>query len=259
MDNLFLKILKINNIRLKFFFLNLLKKIYYLNYEKVLFLNYSKFLQEGDVVIDIGAHTGLHSDNFIKIIGKKGELHCFEPLPEAFSQLKNKYSIYKNVFLHKLALSNFKGKKNFFYAKGLPEESGLKKRFYTMPGKENIKIIKVDVSKLDYFVKNFKKINYIKIDTEGAEIDIIKGGINLINKFKPIISIEYGFPTYSVYGYKRDNLYFLAKDIDYLICDLGGYVINSLEEWKKVVDKVYWDFYLIPKEKLNFFLTKIKK
>ena len=49
---------------------------------------------------------------------------------------------------------------------------------------------KVNISKLSDLVKKIKIISYIKIDTEGMEFEILKGGKEIIQKFKPVISLE---------------------------------------------------------------------
>jgi hypothetical protein len=52
-------------------------------------------------------------------------------------------------------------------------------------------IIKVKTIKLDDYISNYKPPNLMKIDTEGSENLVLKGGLNLIKKFKPIIIMEF--------------------------------------------------------------------
>ena len=56
---------------------------------------------------------------------------------------------------------------------------------------------KIRLKTIDKFVKKnkIKKIDFIKIDTEGSEYFILKGGLKTIEKFKPIIQFEYNFIT----------------------------------------------------------------
>jgi hypothetical protein len=96
-------------------------------------------------------------------------------------------------------------------------------------------------------------LDYIKIDTEGAEVDIITGGLASIRKFRPILSIEYGEAGYAAYGKQRTTLYDLMTGLDYRLFDLLGNEIPCAEEWDQCVDNFYWDFYAVPAERSGQF------
>ena len=98
-----------------------------------------------------------------------------------------------------------------------------------------------------------RKIRYIKIDTEGGEIDIIKSAFELITRDRPFISVEYGEPTYSVYGYDKDTLWKLCKELGYSIFDILLNKIETLDEWLTICDSIYWDYFLIPDEECDNF------
>lgn len=120
-------------------------------------------------------------------------------------------------------------------------------------------IQKVNATTLEQTASEFLKIDYIKIDAEGAEIQILNGGRNVIKKHKPIISIEYGYPSYSVYGLSKESLYDFCLSMDYNVFDIYGNIIPTLDMWLALCDTVYWDYFLVPKEKIEFFLTNIHK
>jgi hypothetical protein len=52
----------------------------------------------------------------------------------------------------------------------------------------------------------------IAIVAEGAELSILKGAVECLERFHPIISIEYGEPSYSAYGLTADSLYIFASE-----------------------------------------------
>ena len=52
----------------------------FLNYENELRKSYSAIINKGDDVIDIGAHNGMHLENFINLVGEKGSVFGFEPI-----------------------------------------------------------------------------------------------------------------------------------------------------------------------------------
>ena len=182
--------------------------------------SYSKLISTGDTVIDIGAHIGRHSKVFCKLIGSSGILFAFEPLPEQFGILERELSA-SNVTIINKALSDQAGTMSFYQVENYPEESGLKKRRYN--AKDAItKQIQVSVDTLDSY-----------------------------------ISIEYGEPSYSAYGLTADSLYIFASEQNYYITDLCGNVVLNINMWRDICDSVYWDYFLVPQEKIKEFWLKI--
>ena len=103
------------------------------------------------------------------------------------------------------------------------------------------------------------KVDFIKIDTEGGEIDILKGSNNLVTRDLPIISVEYGPGGYDAYGYDPDTLFTWARSHDYWIFDLFGHQFRSIEQWNKCVAQYYWDYLLIPNQKISCLSDRIKR
>ena len=223
-----------------------------IDWEKVLELGYRLFLSSNSTVIDIGGHAGRHSDIFINQIGAK-QVYIFEPIPSKYEHLVNRYSSNPNVAVKQVALSSSVGKSEFLINHGAPEESGLKERIYNNPELKNLEKIVVATDTLDNLFIDSPGVEYIKIDTEGGEIDILKGAVSLLHKFRPFISVEYGKPSYTAYGHNQDTLFLYCQKQAYVITDLFGNPIESIDIWRECVDSFYWDYYLVPKEKLSFF------
>jgi len=233
----------------------------FIDWEKVLELGYRLFLNSNSTVIDIGGHAGRHSDIFINQIGCK-EVYIFEPIPSKYQHLVNRYSSNSNVTVKHMALSSSVGESEFLINHGAPEESGLKERIYNNPELKNIEKIVVAINTLDNIFIDFPAVEYIKIDTEGGEIDILRGAVSLLQKFRPLISVEYGKPSYSAYGHNQETLFLYCQKQGYVITDLFGNPIESIDIWRECVDSFYWDYYLVPQEKLSFFasiLTGLKE
>lgn len=228
------------------------------NYENELKKSYSTLINKGDTVIDVGAHAGLHLNKFIELVGENGFVLGFEPLPQQFEVLQGAYSSFKNVTLVNKALSNETGEVDFFAVEGSPEESGLKQRKnYNNPLNARPQKITVSMGKLDNYEDKLKRIDFMKLDTEGSELKILEGAKNLLKKYRPLISIEYGHDGYSAYGFTSLSLFQFANENKYVLSDLWGNIIPSMRVWKDVCDTIYWDFFLIPKEKLTFFSKRM--
>jgi FkbM family methyltransferase len=240
---------------------NLAKNKYLtLSYEDFLTLHYSKFLKEGDVVLDIGANEGEHTVNFLSLVGKDGIVMAFEPLPEMYQKLTYRFKSNSNFYCFEIALGSENKTSTFVKAKHLSghlAESGIKERVYNDPDNMTLEEINVSVMTLDHLnVK--KKIDYIKIDTEGGEIDILNGANELINRDRPIISVEYGKPSYSVYGYEANTLWDLAKSLNYEVYDIFLNEIKTIDDWSSVCNTMYWDYILVPTEKNESFKNTMK-
>jgi len=155
-----------------------------------------KYLQKDSNCIDIGAHVGLFIEEILSF-APEGSHYAFEPLPKLAGLLKKKYLNKVKVF--DIALSDVKGVANFKFVESNPGYSGLKERKYDRPN-EIVKDIKVQTALLDEIIPCDEKIDFIKIDVEGAELQVLKGGKELIRKNKPVIVFEHGLGAADCYN-----------------------------------------------------------
>ena len=63
-----------------------------------------KFVSKNDVVIDVGAHFGFFTILMAEIVGSKGEVHSFEPIPSTFNVLKRNADFCQNIKINKQAI-----------------------------------------------------------------------------------------------------------------------------------------------------------
>jgi len=227
------------------------------DYEQMLEHSYRKLISAGDTVVDIGAHVGRHSKVFRDLIGETGYLYLFEPLLEQFAFLAQELAAH-NITMFNKALSDHAGTMSFFQVENYPEESGLKKRAYNAKD-AIVKQIQVEVETLDHYYDEFNKngISYIKLDAEGAEVSILKGASECLKQYRPIVSVEYGSPSYSAYGLTADSLYNFTLEYNYYIADLCGNIVLNLDMWREICDSVYWDYFLVPQERTKEFWLKM--
>ena len=156
-----------------------------------------KFVQDGDTVIDVGANIGCFTVPLAKKVGFTGRVIAFEPQLKIYDLLNDN-----------LELNNLKNAR--VYNAGLGEEESTTELGYFDYSKignfggicinnhydnndsaelENKKKYKVGVITLDTLL-DIEKCNFIKIDAECMELDILKGGIKFIEKFRPIMWVE---------------------------------------------------------------------
>ena len=226
------------------------------DYEALLERHYRRWVRLADTVVDVGAHAGRHLVQLLSCVGNSGKVVAFEPLPDKFESLKSNY-VSSNVILVNSALSKQNGVADFIFAEGSPEESGLKQRIFNSPAITHPKVIQVNVQILDNFIAELNSLSFIKIDAEGGEIDCLLGSENVLTQFRPVVSVEYGSPSYSAYGLTGDALFEFCEKRGYIIYDIFLRRLKELSQWRKAVDSIYWDFLCVPAEREPEFLDRV--
>ncbi|MAI29152.1 MAG: hypothetical protein CMP38_02970 [Rickettsiales bacterium] len=155
----------------------------------------SKFIMEGDVVFDIGANIGAFTVPLAKKVGKFGEVYAFEPQKLIYDILQD--NVNKNNLNNTRVFNVGVGEKeeelelnDIDYSK-VGNFGGVSFKYESSSFTKNIKDkkYKVKVTNLDKLME-IKKCNFIKMDVELMELDILKGGRNFLKKFRPILWIE---------------------------------------------------------------------
>lgn len=139
-------------------------------------------------IIDVGSDNGYYTIIFGKLVGDKGKVISFEPIPWASERtLENvKLNNLNNVTVNSFALSDENGFA-FMIDPGNDSRISTCSDAEPISGKMEIKLEKFD----DYILKNpEEKIDFIKIDCEGAEMNILLGMTDVINNFNPKFLIE---------------------------------------------------------------------
>jgi FkbM family methyltransferase len=217
------------------------------DYELLLSKGYRRFVQPGQVVFDVGAHAGLHLAQFIDLIGPSGRAVAFEPIPALAHALASKYRSRSNVEIRNMALADKPGRSGFFVLHKALGMSGFKQRIGS--DDHGTKKIKVDIDTLDRQADGLDRLDYIKIDIEGAEISCLRGARETVKRYRPLISVEYGMPTYSLFGNTSMTLFEWGREHGYIPSDLFGNLICHPHEWAVVCDYSLWDFFLVPEER----------
>jgi FkbM family methyltransferase len=142
------------------------------------------------VMLDIGANTGIYSSVLEDIVGHDN-LYIFEPLPHLHKFLKQHF---RKAHLFECALSDNEGKKHIRIPiiNGKRIDTRATFNMHTEPNQTGFDEVEVQFNSLDNIVSKIplNSIDFIKIDVEGHEFEVLKGGIETIARFKPLILIE---------------------------------------------------------------------
>jgi len=213
-----------------FFHLDLTKN---LRYDRLTKKIMKKNIKSTYNCIDIGCHKGEILDMMLQY-APQGKHFAFEPIPYLFAELERDYK--NRSFIFPYALSNKNGHSTFQFVKNAPAYSGIKKRRYDVANIE-IEEIQVEVKMLDDVIPSNEKIDFIKIDVEGGEFDVIKGAKNTLKKNKPLVLFECGLGASDYYDTNILNFYnFITNEIGLKIFTLKSFLKNTppltLEEFE---------------------------
>ena len=164
-----------------------------------------KKLAEGSrVILDIGGNIGQMALLFAQSAQK---VHTFEPITELANRLQENISLNNlegKVTLHRVALTNTKGKITF----GLPPKGNRGTGSTILADHLKEHLIEVDAITLDEFVlqHNITNVDFIKMDIEGAELFALQGMKELLSKEHPILLLEMTIGMMTAAGYTPKQL-----------------------------------------------------
>jgi FkbM family methyltransferase len=152
-----------------------------------------KFQPKGEgIVVDVGAHYGRYTLIATKRIGPKGKVISIEADPQNFDMLRKNVQLNElseeNVITLNCAASSNKSKVKL----SIPEKkSGHTIYSSIIPGRSpSEKFIEINANNLDNLLTeneiSLEQVNWIKIDVEGAEFEVLKGATNILSKSKDI-------------------------------------------------------------------------
>lgn len=150
------------------------------------FLN--RFINQNDVFVDVGANTGIYTLKAARAIGVGGIVLSLEPFPEMLVDLAHNVRLngLSNVRLRGLCAAGKTGPDSFWTNYGKPNSFSLVKHD---AGATPFSVMKVKLDDL-FSMEGLTRCDYIKIDAEGVEQEIIEGASHIIKTYRPIIQAE---------------------------------------------------------------------
>jgi FkbM family methyltransferase len=147
------------------------------------------------VCLDIGANVGEYTRALLELTGAK--VYSFEPLSEPFKIVADlKISFGDRIVPINKGVGAKNEYLNIYFNKDVSAHASFSKDVQAVPYLKNNSIDFIEVVTLDSFFENFDEleIDFIKIDTEGFEWEVLQGAKNILEKYKPkIIQIEFNW------------------------------------------------------------------
>lgn len=217
---------------------------YYEEYEMSLF---ELEIESGSVVLDIGANIGLYT---LIAARRASKVFSFEPDPRSFSNLKRNVETNNamNVHLINKAVRNKSGKDPFCSYSKYPLDRG-NLHLVSRNEKMNQESIIVETISLDEFFRDkSKRIDIVKMDIEGLELEALEGMADLINTNRNMkFFMEFNPYTLNRRGVKLDS--FVKLIFETFSC---VYHVDEAMKTKKLIDKQWLIDFAEDKEEGHF-------
>lgn len=167
--------------------------------------------------VDVGCFRGKILDEIV-LRAPAGRHVAFEPNPELAARLRERFP---GVTIHEVALSDEPGPSTFHVLDQLPAQSGLRLR--PTDTKSDVRIIDVRVETMDRLLPRDERIDLIKIDVEGAEVNALLGARETLRRWRPVVVFEHGVRTSRPYGTTPEMLFDLLAT--------AGLNVSLLDHW----------------------------
>jgi FkbM family methyltransferase len=215
-------------------------------------------LKTGDLALDIGAGIGTHTLPMSKFVGQTGRIVAIEPERFSFYHLCGAISTnsVKNVYCFQQAIGK---ERKLVRVPELNDETTINYGAVTLDQPyTDVASYQIQMHTIDKL--NLDNCNFIKIDVEGMEIDVLEGGKNTINKFKPIIyaendtrcneavqkfmlDLDYDVYIHTAPLFNPDNFY--SENRNVFIADGGSIYVSSMllclpREKASIIDTSRW-------------------
>jgi FkbM family methyltransferase len=151
-------------------------------------------------------------------LAPKGEHHAFEPLQELHAGLARRFG--SRAHIHCVALSDARGEARFHHAVERPAYSGFRPRDGAAAARE----ITVRADTLDSILPSAHRVDFMKVDVEGAEARVFAGAVETLARCQPLVVFEHGLPTAAAYGETTAQIFALLHD-------RCGLAISLLAAW----------------------------
>ena len=168
---------------------------------------YESIILSGDIIFDVGANVGTHSAALARLATSSGHIYAMEPLSENVERMKKITRKLGNVTIISMAAGN--------------PNANIETLNFSVPGEDftqgslaeqhagawlnakHIRSHKILCTKIDTIVQNkaITNVTFMKFDCEGSELDALRGSIETIRKFMPILYVEVFERWTKVFGY----------------------------------------------------------
>ncbi|HLF27055.1 MAG TPA: FkbM family methyltransferase [Anaerolineae bacterium] len=177
------------------------------------------FIKPGDVCLDVGANMGTYTFYLSRLVGAAGVVYSFEPVSGTFDGLMINLSRSKlcNVSARKIGMSNVTGVARIT----IPQIAGVpghgRASLSPPVSNEVAEQESIELTTIDEFCRfeGLGRVDFIKMDIEGAELPAVQGAQSILCNFRPVLLLEIDATHTERFGYKPADLFRLLSSYGY--------------------------------------------
>ena len=198
-----------------------------------------KIIKPGDTCWDIGANIGFYTCLFAAQVGDNGTVVAFEPASRTYGYLKENISLnqFTNVTVVNKGLGDKREQRHLYYSEaGLAEGTASLKYDHGRAASE-----RVTLDTIDNLFRELSAPNFVKIDVEGYQLEVLKGGEYYLKTYAPLLIAE----LKDVGETNRDTF----TEIEEYVTDLGYQLYeirkHSIRRCNRLSDTTQRNFFLV--------------
>jgi FkbM family methyltransferase len=199
-------------------------------------------LRADSCAVDVGANEGNVLRSIMRI-APLGQHIAFEPIPALYRQLLESFP---EVEVRQSALADVTGMTEFVHVVDAPAYSGLRQRRDLPAGVGEVERIAVRTERLDDVLANRPAPTVIKIDVEGAELGVMQGALDTLQRHRPVVIFEHGAGGADLYGTGPTDVFDLLDGSGLRIFDLDGAGPYSRALFEDTFARPIWNFIAAP-------------
>jgi FkbM family methyltransferase len=187
---------------------------------------YLAILRPGSIAVDGGANIGFHTLQMAQAVLPGGLVMAIEPAPETLARLDAQWLEYRmpEEVIRRVpqGLSSTVGEADFYQLIDPAQHplSSLRNRDFLRD--QQVKKIRIELTTLDTLCKDLERLDFLKLDLEGAEMDALRGGMRTLERFRPVVALEQDQSSPQYYGYTWNQLLEYFASLNYKLYDLFG-------------------------------------
>jgi len=202
-----------------------------------------RVLKRDSNAIDVGAFEGGMLRHIVRQ-APGGRHWAFEPLPGKAERLRQTFP---DVQVLPYALAEDSGTAEYTWILRAPALSGLRRRS-DLTDEESVSKVSVQVETLDRVIPTDVPIAFVKIDVEGGELGVLRGGRETLRRTRPIVVFECGLGGSDAYGVRPSDVFRTLEGI--------GLRVSLLSSWLKDAPPLTREGFIDQYEKsLNFYFV----
>lgn len=207
-------------------------------FEPATLREYERLVRPGDTVFDIGANIGAHTLPLARLVGPNGCVAAFEPTDYAYAKLERNLALNPGLEGRvKPVQALLVSQTNDQLPEAIPSSWSLRapepeEKIHPVHKGTYHSLDHAVALRLDDWVEQEKihRVDFVKIDVDGFEIDVLNGAQQMLSHFRPMIMMEFAPYVFEERGKKFGELIDLLKQSRYLAREVGGKPISLSQD-----------------------------